>query len=110
MSAPEGSLIGAAQPKPARPPQPLSAYAGRYDNAYHGPLQVVPQSGGLALVLGPEPLRLPLTHWDGDVFTFTLSNENAAPGTLSKANFAGNRVTLEYYDREQLGTFVRAGT
>jgi CubicO group peptidase (beta-lactamase class C family) len=110
MSAPEGSLIGAAQPKPARPPQPLSAYAGRYDNAYHGPLQVVLQSGGLALVLGAAPLRLPLAHWDGDVFTFTLFNENAAPGTLSKASFIGNRVTLEYYDHEQLGTFVRAGT
>ena len=70
---------------------------------------MVLQSDGLALVLGPAPLRLPLAHWDGDVFTFTLFNENAAPGTLSKASFTGNRVTLEYYDREQLGTFVRAG-
>jgi CubicO group peptidase (beta-lactamase class C family) len=108
MSAPEGTLIGAARPKPSRPPQNLSAYAGRYDNAYHGPLQVALQSDGLVLLLGPAPVRLPLAHWDGDVFTFTLFNENAAPGTLSKASFAGERLTLEYYDREQLGTFVRA--
>ena len=61
----------------------------------------------MLLVLGPAPLRLPLAHWDGDVFTFTLDNENARPGTISKATFAPDRVTLEYYDREGLGTFVR---
>ncbi|OUM02211.1 serine hydrolase [Variovorax sp. JS1663] len=109
MSAPEGSLVGMPRPAQPRPPQSLSAYAGTYGNAYHGPLQVVQEAGGLTLVLGPAPLRIPLTHWDGDVFTFTLFNENAAPGTLSKASFAGDRVTLEYYDHEKLGTFQRGG-
>jgi predicted DNA-binding transcriptional regulator YafY len=59
------------------------------------------------LTIGPAPLRLPLSHWDGDVFTFTLRNENATPGTISKATFEGDRVTLEYYDRDGLGTFVQ---
>ncbi|WP_076998683.1 serine hydrolase [Variovorax sp. KK3] len=111
MSAPEGSLVGAARPAQPAPPRDLSAYVGSYRNAYHGPLQVVRQasdpSSALALLLGPAPLRLPLTHWDGDTFTFALSNENAAPGTVSKASFAGDRVTLEYYDHEKQGTFVR---
>jgi hypothetical protein len=30
-----------------------------------------------------------LTHWDGDQFTFTLRNENANPGTISKVEFSG---------------------
>jgi hypothetical protein len=59
------------------------------------------------LTIGPAPVRRPLTYWGGDAFTFTLHNENATPGTISKATFAGNRLTLEYYDREHLGTFVR---
>ena len=33
--------------------------------------------------------------------------ENATPGTISKATFTGNRVTLEYYDHDLVGTFVR---
>lgn len=53
-------------------------------------------------------MKLPLKHWDGDVFTFTLDNENAAPGTISKATFASDRVTLEYYDADGVGTFTRA--
>ncbi|MEJ8853921.1 serine hydrolase [Variovorax robiniae] len=107
FAEPEGSLVGIARPTQPAPAKALSAYAGTYGNAYHGPAQVVQEGGGLVLVLGPTPLRLPLTHWDGDVFTFTLFNENATPGTISKASFAGDRVTLEYYDRQGLGTFVR---
>ena len=109
FAAPEGSLVGVAPPAQPVPAQGLSAYIGTYGNAYHGPLQVVQESGGLMLVLGATPLRLPLAHWDGDVFTFTLVSENAEPGTISKASFASDRVTLEYYDRDRLGTFVRAG-
>ena len=41
------------------------------------------------------------------MFTVTLRSENATPGTISKATFAGNRVTLEYYDHDLVGTFVR---
>ncbi|WP_213955740.1 serine hydrolase [Variovorax sp. dw_954] len=106
---PEGSLVGVAPPARPAPAQGLAAYAGTYGNAYHGPLRVVQEAGGLVMVLGQAPLRLPLKHWDGDVFTFTLFNENAGPGTISKASFAGDRLTLEYYDREGLGTFVRGG-
>jgi hypothetical protein len=50
---------------------------------------------------------LPLAHWDADIFTFTLDNENASPGTISKAIFVPDRVTLEYYGCEGFGTFVR---
>lgn len=38
------------------------------------------------------------------MFTFMLDDENARPGTISKATFARGRVTLEYYDHEGLDT------
>ncbi|MGB6056407.1 MAG: serine hydrolase, partial [Burkholderiaceae bacterium] len=104
---PSGSLVGVPRPAQPAPSAALASYAGTYQNPYYGPLQVVENGGALALRLGPAPLVLPLTHWDGDVFTFTLDAENAATGTISKASFAGDRVVLEYYDGDGLGTFRR---
>ena len=104
---PEGSLVGVPPPVNPVPPRPLNEYTGAYANAYHGPALVSLENGTLVLTIGPAPVRRPLTYWGGDAFTFTLHNENATPGTISKATFAGNRLTLEYYDREHLGTFVR---
>ena len=89
------------------PARALSTYAGTYRNDYFGPLQVSEQNGALSLAIGPVPKVLPLTHWDGDVLTFTLYNENASPGTISKASFLSDRVTLEYYNEDGVGTFVR---
>jgi len=107
LNAPEGSLVGVSRPTAPVPAQSLAAYAGTYRNDYHGPVQVAVTGDALLMTIGPAPLKLPLTHWDGNVFTFTLDNENAFPGTISKAIFAEDRVTLEYYDKEGMGTFVR---
>ncbi|GAB2888961.1 serine hydrolase [Paraburkholderia jirisanensis] len=107
MSKPKGSLVGVARPVAPLPARARAAYTGTYCNDYYGPLKVSEREGALTLTLGAKPLVLPLTHWDGDVFTFTLRNENAEPGTISKASFLSDRVTLEYYDDDKLGTFVR---
>ncbi|BBZ51164.1 hypothetical protein MHEI_28810 [Mycobacterium heidelbergense] len=48
--------------------------------------------------------------WDGDTFTFTVTDENAPPGTISKAvfsGFPGATLNLEYFDSDKLGTFTR---
>lgn len=55
----------------------------------------------------PRGQTFPLSHWDGDTFTFTVQSENAPPGTISKATFNGNALTLEYFDSDKLGTFTR---
>ncbi|PVY80825.1 CubicO group peptidase (beta-lactamase class C family) [Cupriavidus alkaliphilus] len=104
---PEGRLVG--QPRPANPlpARALSVYTGTYRNDYYGPLQVADQGGTLVMTLGATPLVLPLSHWDGDIFTFTLDNENAMPGTISQAAFSSDRVWLEFYDHEGLGMFAR---
>ena len=47
------------------------------------------------------------THWDGNVFTFAFVTENAPPGTISKATFDGEKLTLEYFDDNHNGVFFR---
>ncbi|UXZ34398.1 serine hydrolase [Cupriavidus gilardii] len=105
--APEGALVGATPPASPLPPRALSVYAGDYANDYYGPITVRESAGALVLTIGPAPLVLPLSHWDGDVYTFQLRNENATPGTISRVWFGSDRLTLEYYDQEGLGTFLR---
>jgi hypothetical protein len=57
--------------------------------------------------MGPKNRTVALTHWDGDTFTFPLTDENAPPGTVSKAVFGDHTLNLEYYDSDKLGTFTR---
>jgi hypothetical protein len=68
---------------------------------------VTERDGALQLSMGPKNQTFTLAHWDGDAFTFTLTDENAPPGTISKATFAGNTLNLEYFDTA--GTASRAG-
>ncbi|MCV7440974.1 serine hydrolase [Mycobacterium paraense] len=107
MNNPEGSLVGKQPPPHPAPPRPLGDYAGVYASDYWRPAVVTEQSGALQLSLGPKNRTFPLTHWDGDTFTFTITDENAPPGTLSKAVFASNTLNLEYFDSDKLGTFTR---
>jgi CubicO group peptidase (beta-lactamase class C family) len=107
MNNPEGSLAGKQPPTNPAPARPIGDYLGAYISDYWGPAIVTEHDGQLQLALGPKNLTYPLTHWDGDTFTFALTNENAPPGTVSKATFAGNTVNLEYYDTDKMGTFTR---
>jgi len=107
MNNPEGSLLGKQPPASPAPARPLSDYAGVYTSDYWGPAVVSERDGALQLSLGPQNQTFPLTHWDGDTFTFTVTDENAPPGTISKAVFSGNTLNLEYFDSDKLGTFTR---
>ena len=88
-------------------PRPLDAYVGEYANPYWGPAKVTETNGALQLSIGPRGDSFPLTHWDADTFTFALQGENAPRGTISKATFASNTLTLEYFDQDKLGKFTR---
>jgi CubicO group peptidase (beta-lactamase class C family) len=107
INNPEGSLVGKRPLDNPAPARPLSDYVGTYANDYWGPAIVTERDGALQLELGPKNQKFTLAHWDGDTFTFPLTNENAPPGTVSKATFAGNTLNLEYYDANKLGTFTR---
>ncbi|MFI5719155.1 serine hydrolase [Nocardia sp. NPDC051750] len=107
MDAPSGELAGKVPPPAPAPARPLDGYAGVYGNDYFGPATVEVDGDRLMLTLGPGKVTTPLRHWDGDTFVFTPSGESADPGTVSQARFDGDRLWLEFYDTDGLGTFVR---
>jgi CubicO group peptidase (beta-lactamase class C family) len=110
MNNPEGSLVGKQPPANPAPVRPLSDYAGVYASDYWGPAIVTERDGALQLSLGPNNQTFTLVHWDGGTFTFTVTDENAPPGTISTAvfsGFPGATLNLEYFDSDKLGTFTR---
>ncbi len=107
MNNPEGSLVGKQPPANPAPARSLTDYLGVYASDYWGPAIVTQNDGQLQLALGPKNQTFALSHWDGDTFAFSITDENAPPGTISKATFAGPTLNLEYYDTDKLGTFSR---
>ncbi|MGI9124629.1 MAG: DUF3471 domain-containing protein, partial [Mycobacterium sp.] len=107
MDQPFGEFAGRQPPADPAPSGPLAALTGTYANDYWGSATVTDKDGKLTVSLGPHPDSYPLTHWDGDVFTFPITTENAPPGSLSKATFDGGRLTLELFDEDKMGTFTR---
>jgi hypothetical protein len=72
-----------AEPAPASPApaRPLSDYVGTYTNAYVGDVSVTDSGGRLTVTLGPKSLSAPLTHYDGDVFSWLAPGGNGEPPT-----------------------------
>jgi CubicO group peptidase (beta-lactamase class C family) len=106
--APRGELVGKNPPAGAAAAQPNTAYIGTYANDYFGPVEVTETgAGSLQLLLGPDKQPWPLTHWDGDVFTFSFFAEGTPEGSISQAKFAGDELTLEAFDESGLGTFEK---
>lgn len=112
MFDPVGDLAGKMPPQNPTPPGPNARYVGRFDSTYFGPAEVVETDAGLELRLGPRPVRLPLSHWDGDTFAVAPLGENQPKGSLSSVTFsmAGERaqaLTVEYLDTNGLGRWKR---
>jgi CubicO group peptidase (beta-lactamase class C family) len=103
---PVGSLVGQQPPTNPKASAPLASYVGTYNNEYWGPARVSENDGKLQLQLGSK-LTVPLSHWDGNVFTYDWVSENSPPGSIAKATFDGVKLTLEYYDELGKGTFTR---
>ena len=107
-------LAGRRPPAHPRPGKPHAHYAGTYRNDYYGPIKIVESRGRLHLLIGPpgHPHDYPLEHWDGDEFAFFPSGENALGITAATfeavAHGRARKVTLEFYDANGLGVFVRA--
>ena len=106
MGEPEGSLTGKQPPVNPAPAAAVSSYIGTYNNDYWGPARVTEKDGKPQLALGTK-LNVPLNHWDGNVFTYSWVSENSPPGSISKVTFDGDKLTLEYYDTDNRGTFTR---
>ncbi len=107
MDRPFGELAGKPAPATSPPPRPPQSYVGTYANDYWGPAVVTDTGGTLTLTLGPKRQAFPLKHWDGEMFTFDVTSENAPAGSVSAATFAGDRLVLEYFNQDRMGTFTR---
>ncbi|WP_457094592.1 serine hydrolase [Microvirga sp. P5_D2] len=113
LAAPSGELVGKSPPSNPSPVKDLALYIGTYANDYFGDAVIAKgASDTLVLRIGPAQNDYDLTHWNGDQFTFTLRNENANPGTISKVEFSGMpegvmRMTIEYFNSHGLGVFTR---
>ncbi len=99
-------------PNNPKPAHPQAFYTGTYQNAFYGPISIVAKGESLHLLIGPLPNDYPLSHWDGDLFSFKPTGENALGITAATfhpngAGTAASSVTLEYYDANELGTFTR---
>src|SRR5690606_14235557 len=106
LKEPEGSLVGKQAPADPAPAAPPASYVGTYHNDYWGPATITEVDGGLQLSLGTK-LNARLSHWDGNTFTYTWVSENFPPGSVGKATFDGDTLTLEDYDAFGKGAFVR---
>lgn len=112
---PTGDLVDKERPAAAAPMAPASEYVGSYRNSYFGSLRVAEEEGRLRVTLGPRGnYVVDLDAWDGDTFAFTPTGENAPAGSRSSAAFVRadgeiTTLTLEFFDRQGLGTWEKVG-
>ncbi|MDQ8729456.1 serine hydrolase [Bradyrhizobium sp. LHD-71] len=110
--APVGSLVGKPKPANPAPAARLADYLGSYANDYFGKAEIIRRGDGLVLKIGPAGIAYPLTHWDGNAFTFHPSSENEPNGSISLATFKSEgragfgSLTIEYLNEHGMGTFV----
>ncbi len=95
-------------PAPARENR---VYAGTYRNDFVGNVEIVSQGSRLVMQQGPRKLVCPLTHYDGDVFFYETTGENAVglSGVTFSARADGKigSVVIENLNAFGLGTLAR---
>ncbi|MGV2908771.1 serine hydrolase [Achromobacter sp. AGC25] len=105
---PQADLSAQARPAKPAPAKALSAYTGRFDNAYYGAADILEADGGLVLVLGPKGMRFPVRHWDGDTFAFSPAGEAELVDSLASIVFKTEQgkaggFDIKFYDDNGLG-------
>ncbi|HEY9314297.1 serine hydrolase [Williamsia sp.] len=99
-------------PADAAPARPATDYTGMYTSPYYGQAEVVAEGNNLVLTIGKDLQQsYPLTHYTGDTYWFEPVGENAAGPTGAEFTVTGGpatSLTIEYLDKDGLGTFTRA--
>lgn len=98
-------------PSPLVPAASNKAYVGTYTNDFYGEISIVERDGGLAVVMGPQKLKLPMSHYNRDVFTFETVGENASgkSGLTFTVGAGGkaNTLLVEHFNEFDQGEFTR---
>lgn len=101
-------------PADAKPARSVAAYEGTYLNDVYGPLQIEIRSGDLVATFGSTGAKFPLKHYSGDLFYGETQGEMMSGRSgVDFNNFVkgkANMVTLNFLNREGMGTFQRQGT
>ncbi len=101
------SSVANPAPANAAPARDLNSYVGTYTNAYAGDVLVIRDGDQLTLSIGPKGLSAPLTHYDGDTFSWLAPGGNGDP--ISAVTFSGGAGAAQRVDVEvvQIPTFER---
>ncbi len=81
------SAVAEPPPAAAKPARSLDDYVGSYRNPYIGEVLVTRSGNKLSVTIGPKKLTAPLTHYDGDTFSWLAPGGNGDP--VSAVTFAG---------------------
>lgn len=105
-------LVGKTRPANPRPARPNTAYLGRYQNSYYGPVTVEAMNGSLAMAIGPRNQVFRLAHWNDNTFSYEPTGENAVgisavSFTIEAGAVVATKLTIEFLNQNKLGTFVR---
>src|SRR5215470_15469254 len=94
------------------PPRENAAYLGTYTNDFYGDISIKNSTGGgLAIVEGPLKKTFPMSHYDGNTFTyFTEGGSSTGDAGIYfqiGSDGHGESVRGEDLDINKTGTFVR---
>ncbi len=113
LTVPFGALVGKAPPDHPAPAADPQVYAGTYGNDYCGDVRIARRGDGLVLTIGPAGTTFPLRHWDGNVFVYYPSDENAPDGSIATATFTlddpnrASALALEVFAASGRGELAR---
>ena len=101
-------LAGKTPPTNPVPPEPPTRYAGIYGNEYFGEAHITVEDTHPVMALGPAPEYFVLQHWDGNVFAYYPTGENAVGISAVTFDPTLRTFTVEYLDEYGSG-YVHPG-
>jgi CubicO group peptidase (beta-lactamase class C family) len=94
-------------PTNPKAPEALNEYTGVYSNSYYGPAKVTKSGKNLMMELGPKNMQFKLSHWDGNVFSYQPTGENAVGISAVTFNPTKGKMTVEHLNEYELGVFQK---
>jgi len=99
-------------PAKASPALALDNYVGTYTNDFIGSIEIVNQAGKLLMTQGPlKNHTYPLTHYDGNLFSYETRGENEVGLSGVRFNVDKNNkastLWIENLDTYGMGTLIR---
>ncbi|MDQ7824843.1 MAG: serine hydrolase [Candidatus Eremiobacteraeota bacterium] len=111
----EAKVLNPVAPKNPVAAMPLEKYAGYYSNEVYGKIKIAVDEGKLTLVIGPRNMKLPLVHWNANIFAVhwpAYDSDTESSFALFQIDPHGRvtGVTIDSLNQgDDLGVFKRVG-